>query len=597
MLPGFKNIPAQSSITVKEFGGINTTESYKVGELINCTNIVSSSKPALATRKKRRLASECNGTINGAGSYNGVFYTFYTPETNDLYLHFKGNDYIFTKFSNYPDVTAKRRFAALENCITVIPDNIIFHTDSCTFEPVDITQTVAFADAKEKFNVETNGIPTMDFASKNALGFLSHNSIEAASAKYYSGGQVLDFYFFEYNNFIKEGDVVNIKLDVVATNATAGDEYSNYYNKMKTGFSAKVKSVERISHKSNLGYVNENISLIFDDNTIDMGGYDEVYFKNIVIERKMPSAKDITSFNNRLWAVSKNRVYASKLGEADEWNDFSVDSYGTLPTSCFSAAAGSEGDFTAIIPHGNFIYALKENYIHKIYGDTPDEFAISGMEAPGLVGNPDTACVCGVNLMYASHRGVYALRDGYPRIVSEKIGEINPVCAASCGNKYYIVCSKGLSRVIYVYDIDRDMWTMENCAPDGDNLCTFGKNLYYSTGGKLICLVGDEGDEYEKNTSWDFCLRFDSGYFSPGTSIRAIAGIALGENASFTVRALYDDDTRGAICGFCFDETANGSANLRLPIKRDLGFYLVFKGIGDFTLKNIKFNYYKSDME
>ena len=89
LLPRFKNIPTQSSIVVNEFGGINTTESYKAGEMVKCKNMDSSTFPALVSRKKRKLESKCKGIINGVGTFDGVFYTFYMPETNDLYLHFK----------------------------------------------------------------------------------------------------------------------------------------------------------------------------------------------------------------------------------------------------------------------------------------------------------------------------------------------------------------------------------------------------------------------------------------------------------------------------------------------------------------------------
>jgi len=367
--------------------------------------------------------------------------------------------------------------------------------------------------------------------------------------------------------------------------------------KMKNGIVAKVKDIEKKYHRTPLGDIEESVNLIFDDNAIDTGGYIDTYFSDITIERKMPQSNAIASFNNRIWAVSGNKIYASKLGEADEWNDFSVDSYGTLPTSSFSASAGSDGCFTAVIPHGNYVYALKEKHIHKIYGDTPDNFTISGMDAPGALANADTTCVCGVNLMYVSSDGVCVLRDGYPKVISKKIGKILPVCAASHNEKYYLLCRKATSKAIYVYDMDHDIWTEENCHESTDNLCSDGKNVYCSAEGKLICLTDNTGMEYEKSVGWTFRLRFDSGRFSPATSLRAIAAVKLCKDSSFTVRAIYDDDTRGALCGFCYDETPNGCTNLQMPIKRDLGFYLEFKGVGDFILKRLKFNYYKSDTE
>lgn len=596
MFPKFNNIPSQSSFVINKFKGINVTESYESGEIVECNNVASASYPALCSRNKRSVFSSCDGIINGIGSFDGVFYTYYLPQTKSLFLHYKNNDYEFTDCSNCDNPSAKRRFATLENCIVIVPDNIMFFTDSLKFESIDIYRECKFADATEKFKHETGGGTAVDPQSYAKRGYVHSNGIRAYSVTYMQSGLQYDFYFMAFTSSVKKGDVLTIKMDVHSDSASDVNHYTEYVKKMKEGVVAKVKDIKKTKHRTPKGVIEEVTELIFDDNAIDTGGYNDVYFSDIIIEKKMPKADSIASFNNRVWAVSGNKVHASKLGDASEWNDFSVDSYGTLPASCFSASAGSDGDFTAITPHGNYIYAFKQNHIHKIYGDTPDEFTISGMDAPGALA-PDTVCVCGVNLMYVSNGGVCVLRDGYPKVVSKKIGDVSAVCGGSYKGKYYLICQNTDSRSLYIYDSDHDLWTRENCSADTDNLCCDGNNIYCSSGGNVICLSSDEGDEYEKNISWNFRLKFDVGHFSPATSIRAVATVKLKKDASFTVRAVYDDDTRGALCGFCYDETPNGCADIRVPIKRDLSFYLDFKGVGHFTLKRLKINYYKSDIE
>ena len=121
--------------------------------------------------------------------------------------------------------------------------------------------------------------------------------------------------------------------------------------------------------------------------------------------------------------------------------------------------------------------------------------------------------------------------------------------------------------------------------------------MYAGCLGDIICLTDETVGEQEQNLKWRFRLRFESGFFGPGTSVRGAAGVRLKKNASFTVRCIYDDGTSSAPCGFCFDETPGGCADLRFPVKRDLGFCLEFRGVGGFTLKNLKFSYYKSDKE
>lgn len=595
MLPAFKKIPPLRTKIIESFSGINVTESYKMGELKECENITCDTHPALSSRKSRSFFSSCTGTINGIGNHNGVFYTYYSEDR--LYLNYNGSDYEFSSVTNCSDFLKKRRFATLENCIVIIPDNIMFFTDSLTFKTIDIDQSFSFDDTLKKISDEVIKTDLFDISNKKFCGYIYSNRISANSVTYIHAGYYTDFYFIAFDSDIKAGDVITIKADVYSNNATADKAYNEYIVKMKNGISAMVKEVKKVTHSSPVGSIEETTELIFDENTIDTGGYSDVKFTKIHIEKKMPEAVDIVSFNNRVWAVSGNKIYASKLGQPDEWNDFSMDSYGTLPTSSFSASSGSDGDFTAIITHGNFIYAFKEDYIYKVYGDTPDEYAISGMSAPGVSGLPDTLCVCGTNLMYSSYGEICVLRDGYPKVVSKKIGKINPLCAASCRGKYYVLCKKDDGKVLYVYDILSDLWVMETCDKNMDNLCTVGENLYAGCRGDVVSLMSDNVGEKEQNLKWRFRLKFESGFFSPGTSVRGAAGVSLKKNASFTVRCIYDDETISAPCGFCFDETPGGSAVLRFPVKRDLGFCLEFRGVGGFTLKNLKFSYYKSDME
>ncbi|MBR5506046.1 MAG: hypothetical protein IKV73_07060, partial [Clostridia bacterium] len=68
---------------------------------------------------------------------------------------------------------------------------------------------------------------------------------------------------------------------------------------------------------------------------------------------------------------------------------------------------------------------------------------------------------------------------------------------------------------------------------------------------------------------------------------------SLGCDASFTVRAIYDDGSRGAVCGARFDEADSSGASLQLPIKRCLWFELEFSGIGKFILKSMNLKFYR----
>lgn len=598
MLPYISNLPPQSSLAVDSFRGINVRDNISMGECVSCSDIDPSSYPVISSRKKRTLHSECDGIINGVGDFDGFFYTYYKENPKEIYLRFEEKDYPYKSFSDSSDYTCRRQFANLEKAIMIIPDNVVFHTDTKKFEKINIRQTVNSSTMASKFYAEGLVTGNFDYKVIKEIGYMTGSSIYANSRSYIYSSSTKQFYTLSFNSGFKEGDVVKIKADVVSPNQEINAAYTKYVEKMKNeGFTAKIKSIVSKTHSVKNGTVTDITELTFADGSVYTGGYSGLYFTSITIERIMPDVEYITSFNNRIWAVGGANIYSSRLACPTEWNDFSADSIGTVPSASFATSAGTEGDFTAIIPHGNYIFAFKENHIHKIYGDTPDEYRVTGIEAPGCVKNSFTLAVCGLYLIYASNDGICILREGYPKVISKKIGRVSPICAASTGNLYYLLCGEKEGRVIYVYDLEHDLWTMQSCSKNADFLCSNGKGLCIADGGKLIYLSEEDAEEYERKVCWRFRLRFDRSVFGDNTAIRAVAKINLGKNSSYTAHAIYDDDTRGALVGHCYDETHSGNSILRLPLKRDSGFSVEFKGVGDFTLKSIKFIYYKPYQE
>ena len=68
---------------------------------------------------------------------------------------------------------------------------------------------------------------------------------------------------------------------------------------------------------------------------------------------------------------------------------------------------------------------------------------------------------------------------------------------------------------------------------------------------------------------------------------------SLGKEAFFTARAIYDDATRGAICGAKHDEVFDGGGYMHMPVKRCRSFKIQFRGKGFFCLKSLRFQYYR----
>ncbi len=595
MLPYIPNIPAQSSIAINRFRGINKTESYEMGELCSSENTSSERYPAISSRKIRTKLGECEGTINGIGSYDGIFYTYTNADNSKIFLCYNGTSYEFTSYSESDDFTAKRYFSYAGGNILIIPDKVTFNVADLKINRIIVSQTVSITSANAKFKNECTGNSySADYTS--TFGTAQNNSISSKNVQISQANYTrYDFYPSGFSIDIEAGDMIFVKMEFYSASYEGQTAYNECQKRWQEGAWLKVKSVTKSTRtKPKGGTITEIVGLQFDSNSIDLSGYSSLEYQNITIERRMPDLERIISYNNRIWAINEDKVYTSRLGDADEWYDFSIDNYGTLPSSCFSAAAGTPGNFTAIFQHGNYVYAFKENYIHKIYGDTPDEYSFSNLQASGCIKDADTISVCGNYLMYASDDGICILRDGYPRIVSKGLGALSPVCAASHNGRYYIICNKDGGRVIYVYDLEHDIWTMESCAANADNIHSDARSICYSEGGDIIYLSDDAGEDAEEDLQWSFRMRFDRNAFDRNTSVRAVARIDLGEGADFEVKAVYDDGTEGNVCRADCDSFPHGRVTLRLPIKRDLGFCLDFSGSGSFVMRSIKFNYYKS---
>ena len=226
MLPQLHNVPAQSSMIIDKFKGINVTNSYEPGELTDCTDVDSSAYPAIGTRKARTLCSSCDGIINGTGSFDGYLYTYYTENPGGIFLKFKEISYEFTSFTNIEDYTAKRSFAFLENSILIIPDNVVFYTDTLSFKAVDINQEISFDTANAKVFEEVHSGFGRTLSRENNLHIGEILSDRLRSVEYsYVDTNIGQEYIYpvEFDRNIEIGDILTIKICLLYTSPSPRD--------------------------------------------------------------------------------------------------------------------------------------------------------------------------------------------------------------------------------------------------------------------------------------------------------------------------------------------------------------------------------------
>ncbi len=241
------------------------------------------------------------------------------------------------------------------------------------------------------------------------------------------------------------------------------------------------------------------------------------------IRRGFPQNDCMVSVNNRLWcADSENHeIYASILGSPFCWHR-----YEGISTDSYAATVGSSGQFTAAATLYSYAYFFKEGCVHKVYGDTPQDFVITEEVIKGVKADSKRS-VAYVNggIAYLSTDGFYFFSGSEAVCISQALKGCvfyNAVGGA-IGDKYYVSCFEKTSAttgqsVLLCYDFSNNLWAkLDNSRIE--MFCAHDNLLYaLASDGTLYCFddegafgIGDSVFEDEKEF---FCtvktLCFDS---------------------------------------------------------------------------------------
>ena len=237
------------------------------------------------------------------------------------------------------------------------------------------------------------------------------------------------------------------------------------------------------------------------------------YTGPLTVERVMPQADSglMLEVDNRLWTCSSqnHEIYSCKQGDCTNWQ-----AYGEgISTDSYAATVGSEGGFTGIARQNDSVIFFKENWIIKLFGNKPSNFALASYNVPGVARGSEKSVVWinGV-LYYLSYNGVCRyMPGGQPVLVSEEafgLVHYQNGVAGRHGDKYYLSAqNESGGWELLVLDTVKGMWHKED---DTQMQCcvTYNNILYYIDGeGAVRCvqarnnlLVGEE----ESRFAWFF---------------------------------------------------------------------------------------------
>lgn len=588
MLPLMRSKNQTNLYTITSFGGYNPGYSRKVNELKNCLNTSSENYPALCSLKQPAPVRTLEGNALAAGYFDELYTLEYRgEESGTINLCTENLQTEILSYTESSQLSQERKLIFMKNEILIIPDNMIYYTNTAKVKAGCANESISLSVAEEKFKKEslTNENLPMTYNTWYSA-YITGNSIVSMSASYRISSSSYKFYDFGLTDAFEIGDIVTVKMQVKPINATQDATYRAYTQKMAEGITLQIKDMVKTTHNTPSGTVTEYTELHFDDNSIDLGGYKEVFVHSMTVEKGIPNFVDVCTLENRMWGVTKDKIHASKLGDSSEWNDFSVDSYGTLPSSSFATEVESDGEFTAITSHNGNIIAFKEDCIHKVYGSEPAEFSVSRIDCPGVYkGARDSICTINGILYYIGRNGAYALSGSLPRLISNNIIAPGFTKARAGGDNrfYYIECEYPEGKKSYIYDTEFKLWHISENVYNTVNFVKAPEGMYIVSENEVLNAMSTPCDK------WSFTLTFGTKEFSSKHICSFGIRYYLGENGEFTVKLQNRHNTY--TLASTSKSTNNGIITLNIPVFCDKDASLIFEGKGEFSLSSLDVRY------
>lgn len=211
---------------------------------------------------------------------------------------------------------------------------------------------------------------------------------------------------------------------------------------------------------------------------------------SVTVKVSIPDMNHVCIHNNRLWGTDPNGeyLYASKPGDPTNFHSFQG-----LSDDSWYSMIGTAGTFTGIVAYRSSVVALKQNCIHHVYGDAPQNYAIPKQTYGGCIDGKSIAELNGV-LYYLSHAGFYAYSGGEPYPVGQELPIDYRSAAAGCdGVRYYAAAVRADgTRDLLVYHPEHGVWHREDSTAFSQ-FFNFGNALYGVTDtGILQFRSGDE---------------------------------------------------------------------------------------------------------
>lgn len=615
------------------FGGINHSAGAKDGAIYDMENMALDDAPSLSVRKKRqKMPYDIEGKVYGIGSADKLFWC--CDSLGDVPTFYYDGE------AKFPVSATEKTFAVINKYICIFPDKMYFSLwqdeSKGQYESLEALNDAKEADetmkdgdvfavgttepysyfqynsqgkwksaTTENHAVQTRWIYLMDsWGSLDGSKTIKADEYDTSTTRssYVSGTRSFEglqtpyigLYYSASNEKAKDNVLTWLRVGDIVTIKLAGKDDGE----VKTEYVKVIgkEYVEDLSGSNDymLYYLEREISV------------SETLHSKVTIERTVPDLSFAFCHDNRLWGVEKDKIYASKLGDPFNFNDYSL-----IASSAWTVGVASSGEFTGGIAYNGYPTFFKEDSIIRVSGNYPSQYSTyETANVPGVAkGSGKSLAIANGYLYYLSSEGVCGYSGSYPTVIGENIGEVLSSGVAGAGSDKYFLEAERIppvasdipplgkgGKVVYVYDTRRRAWTKEE-ALEAVGFTDIGRDLYALTEDGIYLLDSDKasGDAEEDFDSFvEFAPIYDSHLTKKGLSKLHIS-LEVAEGANVSISISYDNGEW--IKAKDISSTERQTFNIPLTIRRCGTYRIKFEGKGNYIIYAIgKVRYFGSDM-
>jgi len=527
--------------SIISFGGINTGGNYSAGEMRDCSGISHHEFPFITQRNKSEHIFSCTSP------------TAVVPGSMECIAAEDG--FYYNRKKECELTSGKKQIAILGKQIMIFPDKLCFDTESKSFKRLD--GKVYTSQAKVTFTENSISLPSNYYETlkKEEYTDFPKGTMLASYEKVSTTDGTVTFTGFSLKEVgtLTEGTIYREKCLKnqyrVVVSITYSEEKNAYavenelvtVNNVGKEIFSHFKEDDTIEIEGCTGNTENNISatvlsvsgekLTFADGTFtsatETGG--------ITIKRKIPDFTSVCSYENRLWGIEGNTIYASALGDPTAFF-----SYQGISTDSFTIQSNSAGDFTACIAYGNSCFFFKENTCYKIYGNRPANFQLTECFGNGILKNDARSLVvAGNRIIYKGNGGVYSFYGGAPTRISDVLGPVTMenTTAGSNGKLYYLSADTKNGREEFIWDIEKNLWCKSGVS-DVLGYASYGQDVYRLKPDGIEKIT----QETDEEAFWSITLcPIDEGYYNTKNYSRIRLKVHLFEGAYICTEIKADD--------------------------------------------------------